>query len=277
RTLQSQGALVVPAGGFKVLYAASGCDVASVINDVCMKLPAFKGVKGAIITTLDSNSIQERGLNAFLTEVARGMAIPMLALPAASSIDSVAQYVSACAKHQALDEYSPPQLSLVANARLLRLSRSSPRKISQTSDLSQTFRFHVYEEYCGCKRQTDEGVPSVNKNRVYRALQRVYRLLPKNANFGTPAWTQRESEWLAVLRWWGCTSHRETGESSAFNTDGSTKENGIDWIDRSSRLQAEALRCYTAMVRHASTGHVSQAWLLDTLDCPGLVTQCKGW
>ncbi|KAF4673408.1 hypothetical protein FOL46_007323 [Perkinsus olseni] len=100
RTLQSQGALVVPAGGFKVLYAASGCDVASVINDVCKKLPAFKGVKGAIITTLDSNSIQERGLNAFLAEVARGMAIPMLALPASSSIDSVAQYVSACAKHQ---------------------------------------------------------------------------------------------------------------------------------------------------------------------------------
>ncbi|KAF4737325.1 hypothetical protein FOZ62_028043, partial [Perkinsus olseni] len=129
-------------------------------------------------------------------------------------------------------------------------------------------------EYCACRGQTDEGVPSVNKNRVYRALQRVYRLLPKNPNFGTPAWTQRESEWLAVLRWWGCTSHRETGESSAFNTDGSTKETGIDWVDRSSRLQAEALRCYTAMVRHASTGHVSQAWLLDTLDCPGLVTQC---
>ncbi|KAF4742224.1 hypothetical protein FOZ63_022331 [Perkinsus olseni] len=132
----------------------------------------------------------------------------------------------------------------------------------------------VVVEYCACRGQTDEGVPSLNKNRVYRALQRVYRLLPKNVSFGTPAWTQRESEWLAVLRWWGCTSHRETGESSAFNTDGSTKETGIDWVDRSSRLQAEALRCYTAMVRHASSGHVSPAWLLDTLDCPGLLTQC---
>lgn len=98
--LQSQGAVVVPAGGFRVLYAASGCDVASVVHDVCLKIPALKGVKGAIVTTLDDNDVGERGLNAFLMEISRAMGFPMVALPANSSIDSVAQYVSASAKHQ---------------------------------------------------------------------------------------------------------------------------------------------------------------------------------
>lgn len=116
-------------------------------------------------------------------------------------------------------------------------------------------------EYYRCRLQTNDDSVLVNKNKVYRALQRVYRILLKKVDLGTVVWSQREGEWLAVLRWWGCSNHRDTGESSTFNTDGSNKEDGIDWDDRSSRLQAEALRLATAGRPSAGGGRCSGATL----------------
>ncbi|KAF4671782.1 hypothetical protein FOL47_001218 [Perkinsus chesapeaki] len=236
--LQSQGAVVVPAGGFKVLYAPSGCDVAAVVHDVCVKLPAFsKGSsKGAIITTLDDDKIEERGLNAFLSEVSRGLGVPM------------------------------------KGPRTWRSCVMQNGGRGSSSSVADLLGF-IVEEYWRY-RAGEMG----NKNKAYRGLQRVYRLLQKSSDFGTVYWTQREAEWLAVLHWWGCSAHccDAAAESSAtLNTDGSVKENDIDWIDRSSRIQSEALRCYAALMRHADPTSVTTAWLKDTLECPGLLTMCR--